>query len=96
MKMLLIICPQAREGDIRALIERHNVHAFTQIPEVLGEGEKGPVLGTRAWPGHQSLLFTVVPADRLPALVADLRECVKRLYPDEGVRALVLPVEQVI
>ena len=96
MKMLMVIGPKGREEDLRALLDRHAVRAFTQIPDVLGEGEKGRRLDTAVWPGRESLFFSVVQDDRLAGLTAALRELAGRLYPDEGLRAFVLPVEQMI
>lgn len=96
MKLLMVICPRERETDVRTLIERHDVHAFTQISDVLGEGEKGRKLGTHDWPGRLSLLFTVVPVERLESLKSALREFAGKLYPDEGLRAFVLPVDEMI
>ena len=96
MKMLTIIGPHGREEEIRALLDRHAARAFTQIPGVLGEGAKGRHLDTPVWPGREALFFTVVEDDRLPSLAAALRELSTQLYPDEGLRAFVLPAEQVL
>jgi nitrogen regulatory protein PII len=96
MKMLMIICPQAREQELTSLVGEHGVHAFTEIRSVVGEGERGRHLGTSTWPGREVLLFTVVKDDQLEPLTTALRECAKSLYPDEGIRAFVLPVEQAV
>ena len=96
MKMIMIICPDARREDIRALIEQHDVHAFSELKDVTGEGVTGKRMGTRIWPGKSTLLFTVLPDDKKDKLLAALKTCTKELYPGEGLRAFVLPVEEAI
>ena len=46
MKMLMIICPKARQDEITKLIESKGVHAFSEITEIIGEGQTGKKLGT--------------------------------------------------
>lgn len=96
MKMLMIICPKARQGEITKLIENHGVHAFSEIPEIIGEGATGKKLGTHVFPEKSSLVFTVIPEDKEKVLVAALKHCATNLYPGEGMKAFVLPVESVI
>ena len=38
MKLLMIICPESRRDQAAALLEEHGVRAFTELPEVVGEG----------------------------------------------------------
>ena len=96
MKMLMIICPTERQEEIRALIDRHGVHGYTEIEEVLGEGKTGKKLDTHVWPGKSSLIFTVTSPEKEEELVKALRHSAEHLYPGEGLRAFVLPVESVI
>jgi len=46
MKMVMIVCPQDRQNDVRKLIIEHGVHAYTEIRDVIGEGETGKKFGT--------------------------------------------------
>jgi hypothetical protein len=96
MKMLMIICPEQRRGEIRDLIRRHEVHAFSELKDITGEGETGVRMGTRIWPGTSSLIFTVVPDGKNEELLMALKKCSTELYPGEGLRAFVLPVEEAI
>ena len=32
MKMLMIICPENRQQEVRELIAKHNVHSYSEIP----------------------------------------------------------------
>ena len=96
MKLLMIICPEERQAEIRDLIGRHDVHAYTELTNVIGEGATGKHLGTHAWPGKSVLVFTAVPKAKEKELVAALSDFKTRLYPGEGIRAFALPVESLM
>lgn len=96
MKMVLIICPEFRQPDVRALIEKHGVHAYSELKDITGEGATGRRMGTRVWPEKSVLVFTVVSDEMKDALLSDLSQCATQLYPDEGFRAFVLPVEKAL
>jgi nitrogen regulatory protein PII len=96
MKLLMVICPENRRDQITAVMGKHGVHSFTELPQVLGEGVTGKRLGTRVWPGQSVLVFTVVSDDKKDEIVADLKECQKSLFPGEGMKAFVLPAEEAL
>ena len=93
MKMLIIICPENRQEEVRDLIAKHNVHSYSEIPNVLGEGKTGKHLGTHTWPGKSVLVFTVVAAAKKEELVQALKEYHEGLFEGEGLRVFALPVE---
>jgi hypothetical protein len=94
MKMLLIIGPRARHAELIALIEGAGVQAYTELTQVTGEGLTGKKLGTAEWPDRSTLLFSIVPDGRLTVLKTSLQQFKTVLYPEEGLRAFVLPVEE--
>ncbi len=96
MKLLMIICPEDRREQLIALVEKHGVRSFTELPQVVGEGATGKHLGTHVWPGQSALIFTVVTDEKKDELVDALRECRKTLFPGEGVKAFVLPAEEAV
>lgn len=96
MKLLMVICPENRRAQVSAMVEKHGVHSFTELPEVIGEGRTGKRLGTHVWPGKSVLIFTVVSDEKKDELVAALRECQKTLFPGEGMKAFVLPAEEAL
>ena len=93
MKMLMIICPENRRDEVQQLVARHDIHAYSESENVIGEGATGKRLGTHAWPQKSILIFTVAVAEKTDELLAALREYHKNLYPGEGLRAFTLPVE---
>ena len=94
--MLMIVCPEGREEEVRRLIARHEVHAYSEVRDVAGEGQTGLHMGNRVFPGSSAIIFTVVPAEKKQELLAALREYAKSLYPSEGMRTFVLPVEEMV
>lgn len=95
MKMLMIVCPENRQEEVRALIARHDVHSYSEIPNVLGEGKTGKHLGTHTWPGQSVLIFTVVASAKKEELVQALKEYHESLLAGEGLRVFALPVESI-
>lgn len=96
MKLLMVICPEERRQQVTALVEKHGVHSFTELPQVIGEGVTGKHLDTQVWPGKSVLVFTVVSDEKNDELVAALRECRKSLFPGEGMKVFVLPAEEAL
>ena len=96
MKLLMVICPEGRRDQVAAMMEKHEVHSFTELPQAFGEGVTGKRFGTHVWPGKSVLVFTVVADEKKDELVAALKECQKDLFPDEGMKAFVLPAEEAL
>lgn len=94
--LLLVLCASSHEEAVRDLLEKHGAAGFTEIPEVLGSGATGKHLGTRAFPGESSLIFTVVHEEQMEELVAALREMAASCPPGEGVKVYSLAAEEVI
>jgi nitrogen regulatory protein PII len=94
MKMLMIVCPESNAEELRDLFSKHDIHAYSTIHDVTGEGEKGKKLGTRIWPGKSMIVFTVLPRDKERELLDAIKECKRNLLPEEGMHAFVLPVEE--
>ena len=95
MKMLMIVCPENRQEEVRAIIAKHEVRGYSEIQNVLGEGATGKHLGTHVWPGKSVLVFTVVAAAKKDELVQALQEYHESLLAGEGLRVFALPVESI-
>jgi len=96
MKMLMIVCPEKKVEDVRDLIASYDVHSYSELHDVTGEGEKGKRFGTRVWPGKSIIIFSIVPAQKKDELIQALKACEKDLMPEESMHAFVLPVEDVL
>lgn len=96
MKMLMIVCPENRQKEVRELIVKHEVHSYSAIPNVLGEGKTGKHLGTHLFPGKSVLMFTAIASSKKDELVRALKEYQTTLFEGEGFRVFALPVESVL
>lgn len=96
LKLLLILCTGEDTDAVRKLIDKHHIHGFTEISGLRGSGETGLHMGTRAFPGSASLIFTAVPAEQSLSLIGDLRELAENCMPGEGVRVFVLDAAEAV
>ncbi len=96
MKMLLIFCAGSKVESVRRLIDAHEVHGYTEIPELIGSGTTGLHMGTRAHPGTSALILAAMDASKADELATALGDLARSCSPDEGLRVFVLPVERMI
>jgi hypothetical protein len=93
MKLLMLLYTGTDPQRVAAILDEHEVHAFTEIDHAHGRGSTGRVEGTRAWPGETSVLFTVVPDERVVELESALRALAAGASSGERLHVAVLPVE---
>jgi nitrogen regulatory protein PII len=100
MKLVLIVFNFIYDEPIRAMIERLQLPGFTEVHRVFGTGESGKRYATHAFPGHDTMFLTVVPEGRVASLLAEIAQfkqgLADRARRHGGIKAFVLPVEQVV
>ena len=100
MKLVLIVFNFIYDDTVRAIIERLKIPGFTEVPRVFGTGESGKRFGTHAFPGHDTMLFTVLPTEMVGPLLEQIAQfkagLTERSKRQGGIKAFVLPVEQMI
>ncbi len=83
MKLLMLIVDEAKKDELEVFLNRAGVVGYTEIPHAVGVGTTGPRLGSRAFPRTSAVIFTVIEAAALEALVRDIkaycRECGEKL-----------------
>jgi hypothetical protein len=94
MKLLMIIIDSDYKEELEVLLNRHDVVGYTELPQVHGVGTTGVRKGSRAFPKTSSVIFTVMPAERIEPLTQDIKTycdaCTKRM------KMIVWNVEQLI
>jgi len=83
MKLLMMIIDSTHKEELEVLLNRNEVLGYTEIPQVHGVGETGVRMGSRAFPGTSSIIFTILPSDQVEHLMEEIRiyceECMKRM-----------------
>jgi hypothetical protein len=90
--MLLVVGAEAR-NEVEVLLRKAGAHGFTELGPATGWGETGPRLGSGAFPGTSTVLFTVLDAEAETQVRAALAG-----FEESGagrVRAYAWPVEEV-
>lgn len=100
MKLVLIVFNFIYDDSVRAIIERLKIPGFTEVPRVFGTGESGKRFGTHAFPGHDTMLFTVLPVELVGPLMEQIAQfktgLTDRTKRHGGIKAFVLSVDQMI
>jgi len=100
MKLVLIVFNFIYDDSVRAIIENLKIPGFTEVPRVFGTGESGKRFGTHAFPGHDTMLFTVLSAELVGPLMEQITEfkagLTDRAKRHGGIKAFVLPVDQMV
>ena len=95
MKMVFIVFNAAIEDEIMEALGKCCVTNYTKFPDLHGRGgHSDPHLDTHIWPGaNHGLLIAVdvIVKDKILKEVKNL----KAEYAKEGIKAFVLPVEEV-
>ena len=95
-KLLVIFCTGTCDEKLRKLVEDHGVHAYTEIPNVMGSGATGKHFGVRAFPGASAMIIMALEASKADEVLAAVAAFSKDCLPEQGVRAIVLPVEGMV
>ncbi len=96
MRMLMIFCAGSNADAVRRLIDAHEVHGYTEVPDLIGSGTTGLHMGTRAHPGSSTLILAAVDRRKADALADALGELALTCSPEEGLRVFVMPVERMV
>lgn len=95
--MVLLVFHAEYDDAVRDLFERLKLPGFTEIHRVFGTGEAGKRLGTHTFPGHDTMVFSVLSdaeaghvVQAVKAFKASLDARHKR---PGGLKLFVLPVE---
>jgi len=95
MKMVFITYNVAVHDEILEMLRRNGVDTYTRWENVTGVGESsGPHLGTHVWPARNSAITSAMSDDKAKAVLASVRE-MRRSMSGEGVKAFIIPVEDV-
>jgi nitrogen regulatory protein PII len=96
MKMVFVVYSQAADYDVITAFKEAGVSGYTKFEKAFGEGiETEPKLHTHTWPGENCVLLLALNDSEIPA-IAELIRRLKHEHPRTGVKAFVMPLEEVI
>ena len=95
MRLMMVLSPTDCLPDVQKVLDEHEIHAYTEIPNVLGAGESGRKMGTRAFPGTTSMILAILSKEESDRLVAAVRGYAEDCNCCHEVRIFALPAEQV-
>jgi len=96
MKLLLIFVDSDHAADVERLLEQSDVPGYSEFPSVLGKGESGRKLGTRAFPGSSTLYFVALPDGTCKGLCDELKDLQTKKGPEEGLKAYIMDAMEVL
>lgn len=93
--MVIISYNVGIEVEIMELFEKLEIKEYTKFEKVKGVGKtSGPHLGDHIWPAINSLIFTVLEEEKKNKLIEGVKN-LRKLFGKEGIKAFVLPVEEI-
>jgi hypothetical protein len=90
MKLLVVVLDRDRVGDVTALLDGAGVTGDSLVPSVLGRGDTGAHLGTRAFPGENAMVLALVGPAQAGSVSEALREMKHRFLSGQGLMAFAL------
>jgi hypothetical protein len=97
MKMVFVVYSRAADYDVIAAFKQAGIKGYTKLEKAIGEGtETEPKLHTHTWPGENNVIFIALQNDSdLPEVMGLVRK-LKEDHPRTGMKAFVLPMEEII
>jgi nitrogen regulatory protein PII len=97
MKAVFIAFNQGISEEITETLDELNIRGFTQWEGVQGQGTTSgePRMGTHTWPALNNALLTIVEDEKADELLERVK-ALDREFPQQGLRAFVLPVEKAV
>jgi len=94
VKCVLICYNAGLHEDVLEALHRADVSSYSRWEQILGSGQSsGQRLNSSIWPGFNSAMAVVVDDDRKDAVMSEIR-LLRKEHSKEGVKAFVLPVEE--
>ena len=93
--LVYIIYNNALEPEILDILKKVQVKAYTKWDKVKGMGETGPHMGDEVWPAWNTMIMSALNSDKKEALSEEIKK-LRELFPDQGVKMLVLPFEEIV
>ncbi|MBI5873321.1 MAG: hypothetical protein HZB36_04170 [Candidatus Omnitrophica bacterium] len=94
-KMVMVVYNEAIDIEVMEALQKCGLKNYTKAVAAYGSGETSGIhLGDDIWPGRNNILYVACSQEESISLLARIKE-LRRTLGKEGVKAFVLPVEEV-
>jgi hypothetical protein len=95
MKLVFLIFNGPLEPEVKDLLKQTEVAHYTRWEKVKGVGQTGPHFDDEVWPSVNVALMFSLEGDKKEAMAQGVRK-IREEFPQEGIRMLVLPLEEIV
>jgi meiotically up-regulated gene 157 (Mug157) protein len=95
MKLIFLVFNSPLEPEIRDLLKSTEVTHYTRWEKVKGVGQTGPHFDDEVWPSVNVALMFSAEDDKKESIAQGVRQ-IRQEFPREGIRMLVLPLEEIV
>jgi hypothetical protein len=95
MKLVFLIFNSPLEPEVNDLLKKAGVVHYTRWEKVKGVGETGPHFDDEVWPSVNVALMFTLEGEKKDLLAEEVRR-IRAEFPHEGIRMLVLPLEEIV
>jgi hypothetical protein len=96
MKMVMLIVDAHHSDDIQHMFDECDVPGYTEIGNTHGKGASGKKTGSRAFPGASNVFFAAMEDHCIQPLRERLAALRTRQGPEEGLKAFILEIQEII
>jgi hypothetical protein len=94
MKMVMIAYNQVMDDEVMEVLKGCAMQHYTKASDLHGKGAASGIhLGNDIWPGLNNMLYIACPDDDALKILSCVRS-LRREYGHEGIKAFVLPLEE--
>ena len=95
MKLVFLIFNSPLEPEVKDLLQANQVAHYTRWEKVKGVGETGPHFDDEVWPSVNVALLFSLENEKKDSVAEGVRK-IRQEFPREGIRMLVLPLEEIV
>ncbi len=94
-KMAMVVYNEAIDAEVMEVLANCGLKNYTKIIGTFGRGNtSGTHLGSDIWPGRNNILYIACEEKEAKEILSCIKELRKKLGR-EGIKAFVLPVEEI-
>ncbi len=95
MNLIFLIFNSPLEPEVKDLLKKAEVIHYTRWENVKGVGETGPHFDDEVWPAVNIALMFSLESEKKESVAEGVRK-IREEFPDEGIRMLILPLEEIV